>query len=113
MENRGTPVKQSPTVPLSQQQSCTLGSTSRPALDLYKLFQVVNFGQFSGTGHLDWNNVALLMNVPQEKSKILKRIYQQYLLDYEMDQKVNNNFCHQKFCFRHQCAPQLLDHPAC
>ena len=105
MENRGTPVKQSPTVPLSHQQSCILGSTSRPALDLYKLFQVVNFGQLSGTGHLDWNNVALKMNVPQEKSKILKRIYQQYLLDYEMDQKVNNNFHHEEFLERKVLLP--------
>ena len=84
MENRGSPVRQSPTVPVS-------GQGPGPALDLFKLYHVVNSYSEPDPKDRDWTNVAVLMNISKKKSNILMRIYAQYLLDYELDQKLNNN----------------------
>lgn len=75
MENRGTPLRHSPTLP----------SSGGKALDLFKLYHVsVELGGYKVCSENNsWRHVAVRMETKPKKAFILKNIYSQYLLPYE------------------------------
>ena len=82
MEDRGTPITRSPSVP----------EDSRPgrALDLYSLFNLTMIqcgGMRRCTDNEGWEDIARRMDFPSEKAYVLPRLYKKLLLPFEEHQK--------------------------
>jgi len=83
MEDRGTPITVSPSVPGDSQ------GEKRP-LDLYVLFNLTMIeagGMKQCSDNNGWRNIARKMNVPTEKYYVLSKLYKKHLLPFEEHQK--------------------------
>jgi len=93
MQERGTPVTQSPTIPDSVDSAANM----KIPLDLYKLFHLTNAqgGMKAGSESKNgkWKTIARNLGFPVAKTFILKKIYSQYLRPYEehMSKKTLSN----------------------
>ena len=85
MEERGTPITVSPTLPVNDHQS----NLRRP-LDLHLLFNLT-MAEVGGmklcTDEKGWGRIARRMKVSTEKSHILRKVYKKFLLPFEEHQK--------------------------
>ena len=82
MEERGTPITKSPSVP----------DDSKPgrALDLYFLFNLTMIeagGMRQCTETDGWRDIARRMEFPSEKSRVLQKLYNKLLFPFEEHQK--------------------------
>ena len=82
MEERGTPITKSPSVPDD--------SSPGRALDLYCLFKLTmieagGMRQCNDSG--GWSDIARRMEFPRERSYMLPTLYQKFLLPFEEHQK--------------------------
>lgn len=80
MEERGTPITKSPSVP----------DDSGRALDLYALFNLTMIqagGMRRCTDNEGWRDIAWRMEFPTEKSHVLPPLYNKLLLPFEEHQK--------------------------
>eukprot|EP00092_Neocalanus_flemingeri_P017582 GFUD01019023.1.p1 GENE.GFUD01019023.1~~GFUD01019023.1.p1 ORF type:complete len:322 (-),score=86.73 GFUD01019023.1:102-1067(-) len=85
MAARGTPITCSPTIPTAVSHTPQPPTTKQP-LDLYSLYQITRAqaGGLAGcTETKGWKAVAIEMNVPIQKSFVLRQIYQKFLLPFE------------------------------
>ena len=85
MTRRGTPIINSPTIPIPVVH-CTDTVTIKKALDLFSLYQntMDQAGGFDGCNDSkSWKAVAVRLAVPQSKAFVLRSIYFKYLLPLE------------------------------